>query len=246
LLIEAREDLIEAAKLQPQDADIRKELEAVKCRIQEVKKKELSTFGGMFNKIGFYTDKKGVTAALLHDITKLPRVFLDVQISGQAVKRLEIVLYKDSVPKTAENFRALCTGEKGTSKSGKALCYKGSKFHRVIKDFMMQGGDFTMGNGTGGESIYGEKFDDESFADVHSNRGDLSMANSGANTNGSQFFINFKATPHLDGKHVVFGRVVSGLDLLDEVEAIETGADDVPSKDVTIVYCGELPCEETK
>lgn len=146
-------------------------------------------------------------------------------------------LFADAVPRTAENFRALCTGEKGTGQSGKALHFKGSKFHRVIPGFMAQGGDFTRGNGTGGESIYGEKFEDEDFTYRHQGKGILSMANAGPNTNGSQFFLCFVDCPWLDGKHVVFGKVIEGLDLLDTMEGVgsETGA---TSKAVKIDDCG--------
>ena len=144
-------------------------------------------------------------------------------------------------PKTAENFRALCTGEKGTGKSGKPLHYKGCAFHRVIAGFMAQGGDFTVGNGTGGESIYGAKFADEALnIGKHTKRGILSMANAGPNTNGSQFFLCFVATPHHDGKHCVFGEVTDGLDVLDKIEATPTGARDVPTKPILIAECGQL------
>ena len=168
-----------------------------------------------------------------------PRVFFDISIGGQPAGRLTMELYNNVVPKTAENFRALCTGERGIGNSGKPLHYKGSKFHRVIKNFMAQGGDFTRGNGTGGESIYGNKFPDENFKIKHSDRGDLSMANAGKNTNGSQFFITFIKTYWLDNNHVVFGRVVDGLKLLDAIEAV--GSKDGPtSKVVKIENCGQL------
>ena len=150
-----------------------------------------------------------VEEEITHD-GPLPRVFFDMTIGGEAAGRIEFELFSDYVPKTAENFRALCTGEKGEGTMGKPLHYKGSIFHRCIKSFMLQGGDFTNRNGTGGESIYGAKFADENFKIKHDQPGLLSMANAGPGTNGSQFFITTVETPHLDGKHVVFGRVVSG------------------------------------
>ncbi|XP_057474588.1 peptidyl-prolyl cis-trans isomerase CYP63-like isoform X2 [Actinidia eriantha] len=170
---------------------------------------------------------------------KNPLVFLDISIDGDPVERMTIELFADVVPRTADNFRALCTGEKGIGVStGKPLHYKGSKFHRIIKGFMAQGGDFQNGNGTGGESIYGGKFEDENFKMDHNGPGLLSMANSGRNTNGSQFFITFKRTPHLDGKHVVFGRVVKGMDVVRKIEQVATD-DGKPSGLVKIVDCGE-------
>ncbi|KAM7198615.1 Cyclophilin-like domain containing protein [Rhypophila sp. PSN 637] len=167
------------------------------------------------------------------------RVFFDVTIGGKLAGRITFELYNDLVPKTAENFRALCTGEKGEGKMGKPLHYKGSIFHRVIKQFMIQGGDFTAGNGTGGESIYGAKFEDENLTLKHDRPFLLSMANAGPNTNGSQFFITTVPTPHLDGKHVVFGQVLSGKSVVRQIENLTT-QNDKPSKDAIISDCGEL------
>ncbi|CAI5481768.1 unnamed protein product [Closterium sp. Yama58-4] len=168
-----------------------------------------------------------------------PRVFFDVTIGGAPAGRIEMELFADVTPKTAENFRCLCTGEKGVGRSGKLLSYKGSSFHRVIPQFMCQGGDFTRGNGTGGESIYGEKFADENFIKKHIGPGVLSMANAGPNTNGSQFFLCTAKTAWLDGKHVVFGQVVNGMDVVKKIEAVgsQSGA---TKKPVVIADCGQL------
>jgi len=166
-------------------------------------------------------------------------VYFDISINGTPSGRIIMGLFGGIVPKTAENFRALCTGEKGIGINGVKLTYTGSKFHRIIPNFMLQGGDFTAGNGTGGESIYGEKFEDEDFSIKHSQPGILSMANSGPNTNGSQFFITTVSTPWLNGKHVVFGKVLKGMELVKKIEAqgSESGA---PKVDVEITKSGEF------
>jgi len=173
-------------------------------------------------------------------MTTRSRVWFDIAIGSAPPSKVVFELYDDVVPKTADNFRSLCTGEKGVGQSGKPLHYKGSSFHRVIPSFMIQGGDFTAGNGTGGESIYGEKFADENFDLKHDKPFLLSMANAGPGTNGSQFFVTTVPTPHLDGKHVVFGEVISGKSVIRQVEKTPTGANDKPQKDCVIADCGQL------
>jgi peptidylprolyl isomerase len=168
-----------------------------------------------------------------------PKVFFDVTIGGAPAGRITMELFADTTPKTAENFRALCTGEKGTGRSGKPLHFKGSIFHRVIPNFMLQGGDFTKGNGTGGESIYGEKFADENFKLKHTGPGILSMANAGPNTNGSQFFICTVKTEWLDGKHCVFGKVTEGLDIVKKIEG-EGSQSGKTRTEIRIANCGQL------
>eukprot|EP01071_Lankesteria_metandrocarpae_P008134 Lankesteria_metandrocarpae@DN4879_c0_g2_i1.p1 len=238
---DAKQDLLRAARLEPKDAAIRKALEDCNAKIVKEKKKAANTFGGMFNKVDIYDDKVGIKKPIVHDLEKLPKVFFDIKIGAASPKRIEMALFSDTVPKTAENFRALCTGEKGVGGKGKPLHFKDSIFHRVISGFMMQGGDFTDANGTGGESIYGEKFDDENFTDKHNEPGLLSMANSGPGTNGSQFFLTFLECPHLDGKHVVFGKVMKGMELVKEIEAAECSDDNnKPKEDIIIVDCGEV------
>ena len=168
-----------------------------------------------------------------------PQVFFDVTIGGSNAGRITMELFADKCPRTAENFRALCTGEKGNATTGQPLHYKGCSFHRVISDFMAQGGDFTNHNGTGGESIYGRKFPDENFTVKHTKRGDLSMANAGPNTNGSQFFLCFIPCNWLDGKHTVFGHVVDGFQVLDALEAVGSQSGQT-KKQCVIADCGQL------
>lgn len=169
-----------------------------------------------------------------------PQVFFDVKIGDGKANRLTFELFADTTPRTAENFRCLCTGEKGIGISSKPLHFKNSIFHRVIPGFMAQGGDFTRFNGTGGESIYGRTFNDENFIRKHTGPGMLSMANAGKNTNGSQFFVTFKATPHLNDKHVVFGRIVTGIEFLRQIEQAPTAKGDKPLTDIVIVGCGQI------
>ncbi|MBO1330632.1 peptidylprolyl isomerase [Streptomyces sp. VRA16 Mangrove soil] len=160
------------------------------------------------------------------------KTYFDITINDEPAGRITFNLFDDVVPKTAENFRALCTGEKGFG-------YAGSSFHRVIPAFMLQGGDFTAGNGTGGKSIYGEKFADENFQLKHTKPGLLSMANAGPNTNGSQFFITTIVTDWLDGKHVVFGEVEDGMELVKKIEALGSRSGATAAK-ITIAESGQL------
>lgn len=234
---EALVDLNHALELDPENKSVKLEIAKAKKSIADANKKTKAAFGGFFSKMNVYDDK--AVPVIPGSSANNPKVFFDITIGGSYVGRMVLNLFADTTPKTAENFRALCTGEKGVGRAGKALHYKGSSFHRVIKGFMIQGGDFTLGDGRGGESIYGEKFADENFKIKHTEAGLLSMANAGPGTNGSQFFITSGPTPHLDGKHVVFGKVISGYEeVFKKIEGTKTGAQDRPLEEVIIADCG--------
>ncbi|KAE9465206.1 hypothetical protein RHGRI_008027 [Rhododendron griersonianum] len=187
---------------------------------------------------GELTTEENKAEGTLEEVTH--KVYFDVEIGGKPAGRIIMGLFGKTVPKTAENFRALCTGEKGTGKSGKRLHYKGSMFHRIIPSFMIQGGDFTWGDGRGGESIYGDKFADENFQLKHTGSGVMSMANAGPDSNGSQFFITTVTTSWLDGHHVVFGKVLFGMDVVFKIEGVGTKSG-TPRSKVVILDSGELP-----
>ena len=239
-LVSAQADVREALEAAPRDVALRREAAAIRDALKAQKAKERRMFGNLFQRgVELYDDKEGV---VVHE-GPLPRVFMDVSVGGETIGRVVFKLFADVVPKTAENFRALCTGEKGLGESGKPLHFRNSKFHRIIPGFMCQGGDFTNGDGTGGESIYGRTFPDEKFTLKHDKPFLLSMANSGKDTNGSQFFITTAETSWLDGKHVVFGEVLEGQDVVRKMEE-QGSSGGTPAQEVEIVDCGELPAEE--
>jgi len=237
LFDEAKQDFSTILKIDSQNRDARRELKVLKQKQLQEKNRQKSLFGGFFGKVDMYDDKAEVDKEVELNPNN-PKVFFNLTKGKEELGKVVMQVYEDVVPKTAQNFIALCTGDKGKCSTGQPLHYKGSTFHRVIKNFMIQGGDFTAGNGTGGESIYGSKFDDENFKLKHTEPGLLSMANAGKNTNGSQFFITTVATPHLDDKHVVFGRVVEGMDIIKKIEECETDKGDKPKEDIVIDDCG--------
>lgn len=225
---ESIETLNAALEAFPNDTEAKKELTLVKTDQKKHLNKEKKLFSKIFSQAPLYEQEEDLTQD-----PNNPRVFMDVKIGDKESQRLIFQIFKNIVPKTAENFITLCNNKESQT-------YKNSIFHRLIKGFMLQGGDYENANGTGGKSIYGDKFADENFKVRHNKRGLLSMANAGPNTNGSQFFITFAPTPHLNDKHVVFGQLVEGFDVLDQLESVETGEQDKPVVDISVVNCGSL------
>merc|ERR1712117_64171 len=206
-------------------------------RILKIAMKVLVVLGVIYGAMARFGPGSQVQAADGPRVTD--KVFFKIAIGGQQIdKEIEIGLFGGTVPKTVANFKGLCEEAPCSDPGPSCKGYVGSNFHRVISNFMIQGGDFTRGDGTGGRSIYGEKFADENFKLHHYGSGWLSMANAGKDTNGSQFFITTVKTAWLDGKHVVFGKVVKGMDVVRAVEKNPTDGRDKPNKDVVIVDCG--------
>lgn len=233
---QAKKDLLHARGIDKENKVVQKACCELKNAITAAKQKEKNMFSNMFDKVKMYDDKRELVQPVVPNRDgNNPNVFFDIVQGDKKLGRIVMQLYMDVTPKTSENFKALCTGD-----NHEKLTYKGTIFHRVIKDFMIQGGDITNADGTGGKSIYGDSFEDENFSIKHTKCGLLSMANSGPNSNGSQFFITSKETPHLDGKHVVFGEVVGGMDIVRQIENAEKGESDKPKQDIIIENCGEL------
>lgn len=232
-LEEARTDLLEASRLDPQNAEVRSRLAECKRKMAEHQESYKGAFGGMFG--------KAPEQAVAHsrDVSQLAKVWLDFQIGSSQVQRMRIALYSDTVPRTANNFRALCTGEMGIGTCGQPLHYKKTRVHRLVPRHLLEAGDVESYDGSGGESVYGRTFPDEGFGDSHHRRGLLTMANQGPGTNNSKFMITLRSLPRLDGKNVVFGEVVGGMEILDAIEQLDTEYPDKPVTQVAIVDCGE-------
>eukprot|EP00435_Cladocopium_sp_Y103_P049626 s872_g15.t1 len=223
----AANDLQRAVRIEPRNAEVRKKYEELKKILADIERRK--------------DEEEGPVE---HDLQFLPRAWMEIAIGSSEPRRLVFALYNDSAPKTAENFRQLCSGEhEGLTARGKPFHYKGSLLHRMIPGLMIQGGDFENANGTGGESIYSRRFEDENFREKIARRGLLCMANDGPNTNGSNFFVSFDAQDHLDRKHVVFGEVFSGMDLLADLEKLETNEECRPLVDCVVVNCGADPAK---
>ena len=197
----------------------RKKIEIMKNNKKKKKHRKKNIYNKKHRKKNIYNKKQN------------DMVYLEIKVGKYVLGKIIIKLFSHIVPKTCENFKVLCSNKKSPS-------YHNTIFHRVIKNFMIQGGDFTNFDGSGGHSIYGEKFKDENFKLKHYKAGLLSMANAGPNTNGSQFFITLKKTPHLDNKHVVFGKVIQGMNIIKKIGSVKTGENDVPIIDIVISKCG--------
>jgi len=231
-----------AHDLDPKNADVQSALMGTKFAMRVADRAQREQFGGMFQskaEAGASTQLQNENASLPASTGALPTAWFDVSVDGRALGRVTFELHTRQAPRACENFRCLCTGERGQGPlSKKPLHYRGVRFHRVIRGFMLQGGDIVRGDGRGGESIYGGQFDDEDLSGRFDVPGVLAMANGGRNMNGSQFFITTCEAPHLEGTAVVFGRVLSGMEVLREVERVPVDKKDMPLRPVLIDDCG--------
>ena len=215
------------------NAEIRARLEECRAKLSESAKWQKEAFGGIFGKAPEQSRSE-------RDLLKLPKVWLEIQIGNQNIYRLTIALYSDTVPKTAENFRCLCTGERGKGERGTPLHFRRTLIHKVIPRTLVEAGDVVKFNGTGGESIYGPTFEDEGFQDSHHKRGLLSMVSNGPHSNNSKFLFTLRSLPEFDGKNVVFGELLDGMKALDAMESVETQYPDWPATQIQIIACGEV------
>lgn len=233
---QASQDCATALTIEPTNLEVQTLQKKIQAKIKSIQKRESKVFGKMFGNSDLYEEKKVTGYTFLsRPLPTNPQVYLDIRIEDEQPQRLVFELFKDVVPRTVENFRVFCTGERGPS-----LSYVGSIIHRIAKGYLFQGGDITVGDGTGGFSIYGVRFDDENFRIKHKRKGLLSMANAGPNTNGSQFSITLKPIPELDGKHVVFGRIIEGFEFCKEIEEVEVGKNDRPKRRIQVIGSGQI------